>query len=366
MPRSSVAASDPVAEDAARRTLADEGNAFDAVIAGWLGAGAAHTSVLLSPLVALFAGIGVGARCIDGRSCQPGRGLDRPRGLLPNEPPPAAAWAAAPRSLGAIAVLHAYGATRPLSLHARHAASLAKNLGATERARIVDEVGRHGASALWAPKLKHALLAAAGPAAGGLMSERDLTENLPGDDRLDLRPLQVRGTHADDVATGADAAAAGADAVAVGAPDLGQPRIYEAAALRPAEVIVAADTRSVVVALCYCPDPEGIAVPEAEIALPRDGVPVRRGVSRITPGTPLVAAVPIAVLTRGSAWFAALGVRASRPLEDSDLSDLTDASEAARSGERRPHLQTLCDRLGADVALLACVERHKTALYRVP
>jgi len=68
---------------------------------------------------------------------------------------------------------------------------------------------------------------------------------------------------------------------------------------RPAEAIVACDGRGVLAALAYAPADDGVPVPDLDLALGRDAVPVRRGVPRVAPGTLLPAAAPIAILLRG-------------------------------------------------------------------
>ena len=95
MSASLACSSDPAAEQAAQAALADGGGSIDAVIAGFFGAAGADPAVLLCPAVALLSGVGMGARCLDGRMVQPGRGVPRPRGFVAADEIPAGATVAA-------------------------------------------------------------------------------------------------------------------------------------------------------------------------------------------------------------------------------------------------------------------------------
>jgi gamma-glutamyltranspeptidase/glutathione hydrolase len=299
MTASQAASTDPDAEAAASEVLAAGGSGVDAIIGGFLGAAAAREAVLLGSLVALVGGVGVGARLIDGRPCQPGRGVRRPRGYREAEAIPDAALAAAPRSLGALALLHAYGAVKPMGALARPAAALARQRGARERAKVLDAVGRSGAAALGG--LAHALLRAAGSGAGGLLGEDDLAL-APGDEAARFAPVA-------------------AAALELAVPPWAAPRGPSAApsGLR-VDVLVAADGRGLVAAIAFGRDDEGPALPEHELRLGRYAEPVRRGVPRVTPGTPCAAEAPIALLRRSHAgWYAALGVADRAPLDPARL-----------------------------------------------
>jgi len=317
-----AAASHQAAEEGANLALADRGNAIDAVVSAFLTAAAVDPAVLFAPLGVMVAGVGVGARWFDGRSCQPGRGLPRPRGFV-GEPAPAA-FAAAPRSLAAVALVSAYGGARPFGSHARRAATLAQKRGAARRAALFTAIGRQGPSVLHTSDTMRALLAAAGPPAGGLLSEADLRDTLPSDERA--RFQERRG-------------------VGIALPPVHGRR-------RMAHVVVAADGSGLVAALAFNPDGEGIPVPELEVELPRDATPVRRGVTRVSPGTALEAALPIALLRRrADPWFAAVGVRTDAPLEMPEAGEgLPDYLEGWRKG---------------GVALAATTERRRVQLTRL-
>lgn len=278
-------ATDPAAGEAARAALAAGGSAADAVIAGFLAAGGARPGVLLAPAVALVAGSGVGARAFDGRAAQPGRGAARPRGFVDVGSVPDAARVAVPRSLAMLSLLHGYVGRARLRDLARAGVTAAERAGAEARAELLRHVGAAGVAALQRRDVMRALVTVAGPVAGGTLTEQDLTDVLPAD--------------ADALVTELD----GGPSEEAGAADLPvtglRPPWPVGAEARPAEAIVACDGRGVLAALAYAPADDGVPVPDLDLALGRDAVPVRRGVPRVAPGTLLPAAAPIAILLRG-------------------------------------------------------------------
>jgi hypothetical protein len=294
--RSSAVASEPAAEQAAAAILDEEGTAGEALIAGFLAAAATRPSALWSPVQVLVAGPGTFARAFDGRARQPGLGLPRPRGVVDMAAVPAAARVAAPASLGALAVLHAYDATLSFQRLAGPALELAKGEGAAGRRTLLAKVARLGPAALRAPAVLRALLAVAGRAEGGLLSERDLAE---------VRPASAAPR---EVGLGGDRSAWVFPWPAPAAPQ------------RPVEVIVAADGRGVLGVLGYAPDDDGLPVPELGLVLTRDAVVVRRGVPRVSPGEVLPAPAPLAIATAEKLAFMAVGVRSRTPLSAADLS----------------------------------------------
>jgi gamma-glutamyltranspeptidase/glutathione hydrolase len=269
-----AAASDRAAAEASRAALDAGGSAVDALLAGFFAAAGARAGVLLSPAVALVAGIGAGARAFDGRATQPGRGAPRPRGFVGAGRVPDAARIAAPRSLSMLSLLHGYVGRSRLRELARAGVAAAERAGAPARAALLDQIGATGAAALQRREVARALLDVGGAIAGGTLTEEDLSETLPAE-------------------TEALAIEVGAATVALRPP---WPVGVDA---RPAEVIVACDGRGLLAALAYAPSDEGVAVPELELTLCLDAIPVRRGIPRVIPGTPLPAAAPIAILRRG-------------------------------------------------------------------
>jgi gamma-glutamyltranspeptidase/glutathione hydrolase len=224
--------------------------------------------------VALLAGVGVGARAFDGRAAQPGRGAPRPRGFVDAGTVPDTARVAAPRSLSMLSLLHGYAGRGRLRDLTRAGVAAAERAGATGRARLLEQVGESGAAVLQRREIARTLLGAAGAVAGGVLTEEDLSETLP----ADVEAL---------------AAELGAGIVAL------RPPWPTGADARPAETIVACDGRGMLAALAYAPADEGVDVPDLGLTLAPDAIPVRRGIPRVTPGTALPAAAPIAILQRG-------------------------------------------------------------------
>jgi gamma-glutamyltranspeptidase/glutathione hydrolase len=287
-------ASEPAADETANRVLAEGASAADAVVAGFLAAGARRASVLLCPVQALFAGPGAGPRAFDGRSRQPGKGLPRPRGVVKEQPVPDAALAAVPASLGALALLHAYGGHLTLERLASAAIEAAK--AADARAVVIAKFAQRGPAALTEAAIVRPLLAVAGRTEGGLLSEEDLAE---------VRPESLPPRQAD--------LGAGRRALLTPWPAPEEPR-------RTAEFVVAADATGVMAALSYAPDDDGLAVSELGLTLPRDAIAVRRGVPRVTPGEPLPCAAPIAMGLDEHFVFLALGVCSKTPLDAARMS----------------------------------------------
>lgn len=294
--KASAVASESAAERAAAGILEQEGTVAEALIAGFLAASAARPGVLWAPLQALIAGPGTFSRAFDGRARQPGLGLPRPRGVVDKASIPTAAHVAAPASLGALALLHAYDATVSFQRLARPALEFAKGAGAKERRALLGKVARLGPAALRAPAVLRPLLAVAGRTEGGLLSEKDLAE---------VRPESALPR---EVALGDERSA-----LVTPWPAPQEPH-------RPVEVIVVADGRGVLGVLGYAPDDDGVMVPELGIALTRDAVVVRRGIPRVAPGEALPVAAPLAIALSGKLAFMALGVRSSVPLSVADLS----------------------------------------------
>lgn len=278
-------ARDQQAQGAAQAVLDAAGTAADAVVAGFLSLAGANPGVLFAPAVALLAGGGAGTRVIDGRAIQPGKGISRPRGYKTEAEIPKGAFVGVPRSLGLIALLHAKRGGTGLSALARPGIARAEDAGASQRAALLKRVGARGATALSSEEVVSAMLAIGAPVAGGVLTLEDLESAMP-----------------EDVA--AQATALDADAVALSVP-------WEAplGRLPDADAILACDGRGLVVALGFVPTlPEqGIYVPDLEVLLGKHGHPVRRGVPRIVPGTPLEMRAPLAILMRGG-FFAAVAL----------------------------------------------------------
>jgi len=270
----------------AMEALAEGGTALDAVLAGFLGAAAERPDVLFAPLQILVAGPGVGARAFDGRVRQPGAGAPRPRGFVRGSAIPDAAYAGVPASLAAIAVAHAHDGALSIAKLCAPAIAAAKRRGAEARAAVLTRFARFGAAALSDAFIARPLVAAAGRIAGGLLTEEDLAAVRPGNEA----PREIVAGHR-----------------RVLVPPwqglLGSPG-------RRCEVIAAGDRRKVLAILCYTPDDGGVRVPELELTLTRDAIPVMRGIPRTSPGTPCPAPKPLGILMEDVAALAAIGARA--------------------------------------------------------
>lgn len=263
------------AEQAASAALDSVGSAADAVIAGFFAHAGADPGVLLSPVVAIVAGVGAGARVVDGRALQPGKGAARPRGWKSESEVPDAARIGVPRSVGALTLLHASRGKTSLGQLVKPGIAAAEEMGASARAGLLRRIGRSGQTALRSDEFVSAMIGAAGPVVGGVLTAEDFDSALPDD--LPAKSTQVHG-----------------DATVIGLPwdaPLGRfPR---------AHVVLACDGRGIVVALAYMPVgvEDGLSVPELGVVLGKHAHPVRRGIPRTKPGTVLDMSAPIAVTT---------------------------------------------------------------------
>jgi hypothetical protein len=274
-----VAASEPVAAEAAEAYLRLGGDAIGAAVAAFFAAAGDDAGVLFGPLSLLVAQVGVGARAFDGRLRQPGQGLKRPRGLVLDAPVPAAARAAAPTGIAALFVALRYGPNAAPSRVLAAGIALAKKNGSARRAALLEAIQRLGPSALAEAGVTRALFHAVGPIEGGQLTEGDLRAVSAVD-----HPAQI-----DD---------AGVARVPWHAPpeaDDEEQRQAWAEQLERQQGVCVADSRGCFAALSYDKVQRGVAVEELELVLPLAAAPVRRGVRRITPGVFLPAPAPLAV-----------------------------------------------------------------------
>jgi hypothetical protein len=121
-----------------------------------------------------------------------------------------------------------------------------------------------------------------------------------------------------------------------------------------AEVVLACDARGLIAALAYVPARDGIAVPGLEVTLGRFAVPVRRGVTRVAPGTVLPAPAPVAIAVQSGGFAAAVGL-AGRPLVA-----VSDMAALARGAALETAVAELRDRVSARAAA-AVMTDGKTA-----
>lgn len=270
-------ASHPIAAQAASAALDHVGTAADAVIAGFLAHAGAESGVLLAPAVAILAGVGAGARVIDGRALQPGKGAPRPRGWKSEAEVPQAARVGVPRSLAVMTLMHASRGRSRFSDLVKPGVLAAEDAGAVARAALLRRLGASGQTVLRTGGFVEALLGVAGTVAGGGLTAEDLERALPDDLPAKSTPMNTE------------------------AAVLGLPWNAPLGRYAPAEVILASDGRGLVAALAYVPTrvEDGLLVPELGLVLGMHAHPVRRGVPRTKPGTALDMSAPIALATRG-------------------------------------------------------------------
>jgi gamma-glutamyltranspeptidase/glutathione hydrolase len=276
--RAAVASNADVARVVAEALV--KGNAVDAVVAGVFAAAALDASVLLGPVQMLLGGAGAGARAIDGRALQPGRGLPRPRGFRLEDPIPPAAWIATPVLPAALVAALPLAGGGSLSRALGPALDIARR-ASPERRDVLLRISRRGARAMCERPISEELVAAAGRGVGGLLTEADLEEASP----------------------------ASAACEAGGGELLVPPwRALDAVDASHVEVVVAADARGLVCVACYEAGRDGLAVEALGLVAPLLATPVRRGEQRERPGSRRPAAAPIALRSRGGMVDAAFGV----------------------------------------------------------
>jgi gamma-glutamyltranspeptidase/glutathione hydrolase len=275
--RSGAVSNDPVAARAARDLLTAGASAVGAVLGGFFAAAGAHAGVLLGPLTVLVGGIGVGARAFDGRLCQPGLGARRPRGLTASDKVPDEARIAVPTSVPAAAVALAYQGGQSLATIVKPGIALAERGGAEARASVLKRVRASGAAAFGEQSFVRALLRAAGPSQGGLLSPADFHPPSEID-----REAVTRGHGSGKL---------------IEAPWAADPAGAETAHLGAGGAVCAIDVRGVFAAVAFRRFIDGFPIEELELDAPLLGVPVLRGVARVAPGTRLPAPAPVAIRT---------------------------------------------------------------------
>lgn len=344
-----AASSSGVAGDAAHLALAAGGAAIDAVVAGFFAAAGANAGVLLGSTAAIVGNTGSGVRAFDGRPVQPGKEAARPRGFVEGQAVPDAARVAAARTVPMMFLLHAYGGRTSLSTLAKHGADVAIGQGAKVRARVLRRVGAAGVIGLRTEGVHDALLAAANSVAGGALTEADLENVMPGD--ADARTLyQADG----------DVHVAGWPWSGEGASDLDVGWNVD--------VVVAADHWGGVAALSFAHQPKGVDLPGVELSAPRLAVPVRRGVTRIAPGTPLRAPGPVGIARFGRELSLAFGLsgawqKGEKALFEGDL-DAASLAPLAAGGAVESALAGLANAHGAlrSVAAVRSPKATRTAV----
>jgi gamma-glutamyltranspeptidase/glutathione hydrolase len=322
-----ITGSDRAAALAGEAALEAGGSAADAVIAGFFGAAGAHPGVLLGPAIGLVAGASAGARAFDGRSAQPGRGAARPRGYVDEGSIPDAARFPVPRALAMLVLLHTAAGRAKWRDLVKPGALAAEKLGAARRAALIRSAGDLGVMALRTRDVERALLERGGSVEGGTLTAEDLAE---------IRPENAN----------ARTSSIGDQVTVVSVPWDAPSGALEAEALE-AEVLVACDGRGGVAALAYSPAREGIAIDALELVVNREAAPVRRGVPRVAPGTPLAAPGPVAILSRSGGFWVAVGFPGRVSIDPEALLDLSSGLAVETA------LTDLRDRTGSRAAFAA-------------
>lgn len=284
-----AAGSEPHAAQAAREVI-ERGTAVDAIAAGVLAAAAESATVFFGPVQILIAGGGAGLVAIDGRVRQPGRGVQRPRGFLAAEPVPAsarvgvsalpAALTAAVASFGSMSMLRAAGPALAIA-----------NARSPERASLIETFARRGAQSVAEGEIATELVAVAGRAARGVLTNDDLVAIRPEVVRFEERRLGTSGILA--------------------VPWAAEPAVDASFT----HVVAAADARGMLAVACYEVLAEGVAAPALGLSLPAFARPVMRGQTRVSPGTPLEAAAPMALRARRGVVDLAIGLASARDAE---------------------------------------------------
>ena len=287
-------------------SLAPRGNAIDLVVASVFAAAALSPSTLLGPVQLLMGGGGAGLRAIDGRTRQPGVGAPRPRGFLPSEAIPEAAYVGVPALPSALAAAHALAGELTFARVVAPAVALAKD-ESDARGELLARIARRGAGALGEGDFADDLVNAAGRLGGGLVTHDDLATVRPAESECPLEGRAARAVgrapwHAEvDAAFDEDAT--------------------------QTHVVAAADVRGRVAIACYDVSTAGLELPVWHLLAPRTAAPVRRGEPRIRPGEPRPAANPMVLLSADGVLGGAIGFAGARGARA-----LTAAVEAFLSG----------------------------------
>lgn len=275
--RSSVASTSAEAREAAAGALAEGGNAFDAVVAGFFAAAGAHPAPLLSPLVLAIAGAGQRPTFFDGRSREPGLGVVRPTRHRDARSTPELARLAVPAAPVTLAVALASAGTRRLPQLAAFGVKAARRERASERARAIEAVGRAGGLALQERWFLQELAERAPRIEGALLGPDDLAQVRPGVETLETyealgRGLVYRPAWAGDRSEGA--------------PEPADRR-----------ALAAVDSRGSLALALWHEGPQGFAFFDGQLTLPPLATPVVSGVARARPGAPVPTPAPLAFLS---------------------------------------------------------------------
>jgi len=295
-------ATSPAARDAAEALLL-KGNAVDAVVAGVAAAAAVEPSVLLGPVQLLFGGGGAGIQAVSGRVLQGGKGQDRPRGFREGERIPEAARVGASALPAALAAAVATFGQVSLSQTFGPAIELAKG---SPRKDVLSAIARVGARAMSEGKLGEELFHAANRVAGGVLSRTDLEDVEVEVERLGAVPVS-EGRRLVTVPWGSGAVLPESDTDGLDG--------------RRVRAVLAVDRNGLFAIAVFEESLDVLRIEELGLSAPLLATPVRRGETRVKPGTPIAAAFPGGLVERDGAFDLGLvvvsavrGERAAREL----------------------------------------------------
>lgn len=255
-----------------------KGNATDAIVAGVACAAANDPSVFLGPLTVLIVGAGVGARVIDGRVLQPGKGAQRPRGFIEGEMIPDAARVGVPGLPAALATALSASGSLTMAQAMAPALDVAKGKSA-ERRGVLEAFSRRGPLAMTDGEIARELVAVAGPLAGGILTKDDLGAVRPGSIAASSHPL-------------------------TGGALLTPPWMGEGGS--KTQTLVALDWHGTFALAAYETHADGVDVGPLGLRAPMVASPVLRGETRVKPGVPVDSSAPLAVRERGGVFDAAV------------------------------------------------------------
>lgn len=256
------------AQEASQQALAGHGNALFSAFCGFFAAAGVSPGVLFSPVSLLVGGLGAGTFSYDGRARQPGREAKRPRGF--ERDVPISARVAVPGSLSALSVACAFHPSTSLLAASRVGVSIAKSVGAKNRAWLIDITAGLGAKFLSEARLRRELLVQFGPPEQGNWGPPDLVAS------ADIQKLPVPSFGNDEALT-----------LPWHTTETRPTDLLEREAWGTSHCIVVVDATGLFVALSYRDLPGIVTLGEFEVVMPAFAVPVLRGVPRVTPGEAL-------------------------------------------------------------------------------